>query len=218
VVAAEGVDDVVMATGATRATLGWNGATGAVIPGAADSPLVLTVDEVLGGRRPAGRTVLVYDEPGDIVATGVAELLGSEGFAVEVVTRWPQISPQMGLWGLAFHVVSRLQAAGVRQITEHLVTAITPTGVRLRDLNAGQETEHEVDAVLLIGAPRSDTAVYDQLQALVPADGAWRLHRIGDALAPRSIGEAILEGDRVARRLSAERPSAVPALAAMGGR
>lgn len=212
-IAAERFDEVIVATGATRATLGWSGATLGPVPGAAGNPLVLGVDEVIGGRRPAGSRVLVYDEPGDIVAAGVAELLASEGYTVELVTRWPQIGPQLALWGVAYDVLSRLHAAGVRLITGHLVAAVTSDGVRLVDPVARRETERAVDGIPLVGAPRRDSALYEALQAEAQR-GPWRLHRIGDALAPRSIGEAIFEGDQVARQISgaaatAERPLAL---------
>jgi 2,4-dienoyl-CoA reductase-like NADH-dependent reductase (Old Yellow Enzyme family) len=213
-IATERFDDVIVATGADRATSGWNGATGAVVAGAAASPLVLSVDEVILGRRPLGRRVLVVDEPGDIVAAGIAELLGSEGFVVELVTRWPTIAPQVVSWGMAGDILPRLHAAGVRLATSLLVTEITGQGVQLLDPTTLHETRRDVDSLVLVGAPRGNSWLYDQLTPFA-ATAPWALHRIGDAIVPRSIGEAILEGEQIARRLT-RAPSAGEAVVKLG--
>jgi 2,4-dienoyl-CoA reductase (NADPH2) len=92
---------------------------------------------------------------------------------------------------------SRLAAAGVTLIKRHVLRSVRPGLVDITDRFTGEA--REVKAALVVDAGYR-----------LPADALWRerpqLPRAGDAVAPRSIYEAVLEGRRVAAAL-AERPS-----------
>lgn len=197
-VQAEGFTDVVVATGARRDTGGWSGATGAEVAGL-DARLTLAVDDLLAGERPpAGSSVLVADEPGDAIGVGLAELLAREGFAVELVTRWPVPGQQLAAWGFVPEILPRLHEAGVRLSTDRMVVALSAAGATVLNPYDGTTEERAVDAVVLVGAPRTRGELAAALGAgACPA----ALHVIGDAAVPRSIGEAILEAEGLAARL-----------------
>jgi hypothetical protein len=78
----------------------------------------------------------------------------------------------------------------------HIVLDVTGDPVLL-DIYANTQTVLEgVDLIVPVnhGRPRDD--LYAALQGHVPT-----LYRVGDALAPKDVGEAILDGHRAARRV-----------------
>ena len=53
-----------------------------------------------------------------------------------------------------------------------------------------------VDLIVPVSHPRSPEGLWRALEA-----GGLRVVRVGDALAPKDVGEAILDGHRAARQL-----------------
>jgi dimethylamine/trimethylamine dehydrogenase len=69
-----------------------------------------------------------------------------------------------------------------------------------------------VDGVVLVTQQVSDDALYHELSGdpdALAAAGIRRLIRIGDAVAPRMISEAVFEGHRAAREIELADPMAV---------
>jgi hypothetical protein len=67
----------------------------------------------------------------------------------------------------------------------------------LLDIQAGtQKTLTGVDWIVPVNHGRSRGELFEALRGRVP-----ELWRVGDALAPKDVGEAILDGHRAARRL-----------------
>jgi 2,4-dienoyl-CoA reductase (NADPH2) len=91
---------------------------------------------------------------------------------------------------------TRLQAAGVTLIRRSVLRGVRPGSVGIADLVDRFTGEaREVKASLVVDAGHR-----------LPADALWRarpqLTRAGDAVAPRTIYEAVLEGRRAAESLS----------------
>lgn len=181
----DAADHVIVATGSRP---------GAVPDPPAGGPAVVTVDDVLEGRLPAGPgRALVYDEgDGFWPAYSAAEALSAGGWETQVVTpltalahRVPaeSVGPMLGRLGAAgtvFHVASGLEL---------------PSGVdvppRIAPIFGGPSTDVEADLVVW-HRPRS--AVDDLARALGRRPD---VSVIGDCVTPRRISHAIAEGYRI---------------------
>jgi 2,4-dienoyl-CoA reductase-like NADH-dependent reductase (Old Yellow Enzyme family) len=194
------IDDVVVATGSVCDRAGTSCVTARPIAGLAESALVLYPDDVISGRRPVGERVLIYDELGEVTAPGIAELLAHDGCQVELVTRWPDFATQLVASGVAHDLRLRLESAGVRFTTGAFVTEITPTEIRLHELGRGQTTR-TADGIVIVTSRESENRLYTVLANWTCEGLSFGVYAIGDALSPRSIGEAILEGYFTAQRL-----------------
>src|SRR5689334_16251888 len=205
-----GADLVVIATGSVWRGDGAQPGYPDPMPGADQGlPFVLTPEQVCAGKRPPGPRTVVYDTDGYYVAPGVAELLAAEGFEVTVVTTFPVLSPVSDETLEGDMLRAHLHRAGV---TVQHATTITGIG-------AGSVTGHDrhgdpwsagCDGIVLVTQQVSEDALYAELAgdpAALAAAGISGLYRIGDAVAPRMISEAIFDGHRLAREIDDENPS-----------
>ncbi|MCU1605308.1 MAG: stcD, partial [Modestobacter sp.] len=200
--------------------LGVRFEVGDVGPAAAESPLVLATGGRPGPRSfdtgdgarvvtaaglfaaagsgglddllPGGR-VLVHDPVGDWVGVGAAELLAATGRPVTVVTPDPVVGSGLSRTGDLVPANDRLQRAGVERRTATLLHSVHRGRAVLADRWTGSTREVACEAVVDCGHR-------------LPADaghpvGAAR--PVGDAVAPRTVLEAVLEGRRAALALVA---------------
>jgi dimethylamine/trimethylamine dehydrogenase len=249
-----GADVVVIATGSSWRGDGVSPANPEPIPGADPSlPHVLTPEQVVAGKRPPGRQVVLYDTDGYYVAPGVAELLAREGFEVTVVTTFAVLSPVSDETLEGDMLRAHLHRAGVRVQHATTITGISagpaegggpgpaggeggpgpalgegrarPAGGEGRARPAGGEggpwsvLGHDrygepwsagCDGVVLVTQQVSDDSLYLELAArpaALAAAGISALHRVGDAVAPRLLSEAIFDGHRLARELDSPDPA-----------
>jgi 2,4-dienoyl-CoA reductase (NADPH2) len=147
-----------------------------------------------GAPRPEG-PVAVWDPVGGPVGVSLAEELAARGRATTLVTPDPVVGTLLALTG-------DLPAANVR---------LHQAGVRL--VKRAQLRRVEADRLVLedrFGAGRSDLAVSLLVDAghRLPDPSPWpeRAPRAGDAVAPRSIHEAVLEGRRAALHVVGRAP------------
>src|SRR5205823_13845789 len=122
--------------------------------------------------------------------------LAQGGRAVEIVTRLRRVGEKLG--DTTFPVVyRRLYGAGV-VLTPNLRPLAFHDGlVTLRNVYSGQEEERAgIDTVVLSLGNRSADEDYRELKGKISD-----LHLVGDAMAPRGVHHAILEGTRAGRRV-----------------
>ena len=99
-------------------------------------------------------------------------------------------------------VHERLYRGGVAMVPDTALAGIVPAGdgqlsVRCRNDYSGKTFALDgVDTVVLAYGGRAVDHLYHNLRGRVP-----ELHLVGDALAPRLLHDALLEGTRAARRL-----------------
>ncbi len=142
------------------------------------------------GRHADTGTVVVDDPVGDGVGVAVAEMLAGEGADVVLVTPDPVVGKETAdLVGA--HV--RVRRAGVRVVAHAAVVAVEPGRVVVRDVDTGVRMVIACGTVV-DGGPRRAA---DPLGADRPG-----LVRAGDAVAPRTVHEAVREGRRAAEALA----------------
>jgi dimethylamine/trimethylamine dehydrogenase len=205
-----GAQIVIVATGSRWSGEGLQASTHEAIDGASASlPHVLTPEQVMDGKRPSGRRVVVYDAEGYFVGPGIAELLASDGFEVDLVTSLDVVSPTSDLTLEGPMLRQHLHEAGVA-----MHRGVTVLSVELGLVSGEDEFEEpwsmETDGVVLVTQQVSDDALYRELvgdRATLDAGGIESVYRIGDCVAPRMISEAIFDGHRMAREIDGADPS-----------
>ena len=142
---------------------------------------VVTAAEVLRGVQLPDGPVVVHDPIGGPVGVGVAELLARAGREVAVVTPDRVVGVRLGT-DLA-DANGRLMRAGVRRETDSELVRVDDRVAVLRNRWTGVER-------------RIPCAVLVDCSPPLPSGGT-----VGDALAPRTVLEAVLDGRRAAREL-----------------
>ena len=164
---------------------------------------VATAAEVLAAERqvaePPPSPVVVWDPIGGPIGVGVAELLATHGAAVSLVTPDHVIGARLVRSGDISPANVRLSLRGVDLVRRSVILGVDQKGVTVEHRYSGER--RLIEAALCVDAG-----------FLLPQDALWRAsggchHRAGDAVAPRTIHEAILEGRRVALDLVAGKPT-----------
>jgi dimethylamine/trimethylamine dehydrogenase len=171
---------------------------------------VLTPEQVMvDGKRPPGKRVVVYDTDGYYVAAGLAELLAAAGHEVDLVTTYPVVSPESDATLEGDRLRRQLHEVGVRVHRGVTLDAVDVAAVR--GLNEFDEPwSLSTDGLVVVTQQRSDDALYRALTAdadRLTSAGIQQVFRIGDAVAPRPISEAIFDGHRLAREIDEADPS-----------
>ena len=204
---------VVLATGSHWSGEGLQASTHEPIVGADPSLAhVLTPEQVaVLGKRPPGPRVAVYDAEGYFTGPGIAELLAKEGLEVTLITPLGVVSPLSDLTVEGPLLRRGLHDAGVRMVTSVTIDRLE-AGCARGETEFGDPWSLDVDGVVLVTQQLSDDALYLELRSdpvALAAAGIRQLIRIGDAVAPRMISEAVFEGHRAAREIELADPMAV---------
>lgn len=196
-------DEVVVATGSVWQRTGESPLRPdrRSIPGAEQThvlDIATALDRAQADPTALGGRVLVYDETGAYLAMGLADLLSAAGTAVHVVT--PNTTVGESLYGTAdaTNTFPRLTARGVRMTSETTLEVIGADCVGLRGQWALAPTDEPADTVVLM---MGRDPVDDLYVALAGLPAGPVVHRMGDALAPRTTASAIYEGEELGRAL-----------------
>lgn len=198
---AAGPGAVVLCTGGRAGALPFPAGDGAVVRTAAEV-LDAAAGGDVGAALPAG-PVLLWDPVGGPVAVAVAELL-APARPVTLLTEDLLVGRELARSGDLSPANVRLHQAGVRLAKRSKIVGVEAGKVETEDVFSGERTVIAAVAVVDCGHR-------------LPDDRVWRrtggtLTRAGDAVAPRSIYEAVLEGRRAALALGTA--PAIPGLAA----
>jgi hypothetical protein len=196
-----GYDEVIVATGSTPLKHGWSSlhpaswGDGSIVPGT-DQWNVYSVNEVLTGKAEIGPRVMIFDDTGARQPVVVAEYLADRRHDVTIVTRLPQVSPDMEASRDLQSTYRRVRGKGIRFVTDHEIASIVEDSVVLSDVWTGETTTHEnVDAVVLSTGNAADDALFHDLKGKTP------VRAIGDCVSPRRIFNAIWEGELAGREI-----------------
>jgi dimethylamine/trimethylamine dehydrogenase len=217
-----GAEKVVIATGSSWNTDGVNCLTHAPIPGAdASAPEQLTPEQVLSGKKPIGKRVVILNADTYFMAPSLAEKLATAGHEVTVVSG-VHLANYMHFTLEYPNMMRRMHELHVEEIGDHFCSRIEKNrleiyniwgdgsrrtyrgpGVAPRDAN----TTHrwlEFDSLILVTGRHSDDTLHRELKARESeweANGIKAVYLIGDAEAPRLIADATFTGQRLAREI-----------------
>jgi 2,4-dienoyl-CoA reductase (NADPH2) len=186
------LDDLVEVAGEADSIIVATGSTPILAP--ADFGSAVTIESVLDGSTPVaeGSSAVVFDErEGFWPAFNAVEKLALIGAQVSFVT------PATGIGARIPHeslgpLLRRLDAASVDLYPGHRVERLDDSRVRLTAVVGGRTTELPVDLVVWNAGRRSVDDLYRVGRHQVDTG----MYVIGDAVSPRRIGHAILEGYR----------------------
>ena len=192
---------------------------------ATGNDLVVSAWDILSGDVAAGQNVLIFDDAGDHAALQAADAVSATGAHVEIVTPDRAFAPEV----MAMNLVPYMRTLQTRDVTFTVtwrLISVEREGNQLRATlgsdYGGMTQERLVDQVVVNNGTRPLDDLYFDLkprssnlgavdyeafangapQEVAPnPDGAFRLFRIGDAVAARNTHAAIYDGLRLARVL-----------------
>jgi dimethylamine/trimethylamine dehydrogenase len=190
-------DHVAVATGARWRADGVGRASLHPLP-IADRLEVLTPDELLRGRLPAGERVVLYDDDHYYMGGVLAELLAAAGKHVTLVSPQALVSAWTENTMEQPRVHARLVAAGVTIMLSSALGSAGPGGIQVACVYTDRESTLAADALVLVTArlPNDELAI-----ELAQAGRGPVVQAIGDALAPGTIAHAVWDGHRYAEEL-----------------
>ena len=181
-------------------------------PIAADVPL-FTPDDLLAGKRPAAKTVLIYDDDHYYMGGVLAELLAREGFAVSIAFPTGDVSRWMVMTMEQHQVAARLLEVGVKMVPHRVLASAARGTAELRCVFSGKTEEVAADAIVLVTARLPNDALAKGLH-MRKADwadaGIKSVTTIGDAYTPGTIAAAVYWGRKAAEDFETSRPQDDP--------
>ncbi|MCW2570905.1 MAG: FAD-dependent oxidoreductase, partial [Frankiales bacterium] len=153
---------------------------------------LMTSAEVLDGRRPArpGEVVVVGGTESHLDPLLTARLLAADGYAVRVLTELPSVGPGVELRTLN-SVLALLRPLHVGVQTSTRARSVEAGQLLTCDLFGGPEQLMSPATVVVAAGRVASTGLSTALGSAGIAH-----HVIGDALAPRRLTHAVLEGAR----------------------
>ena len=147
---------------------------------------VYTADEVLLGKKPGGKKILLIG--GGKVGCEVADYLANQNYQVDIAGRGESLNKIMIERRYSF-LMKRLREKGVQFINGADILEVDLPGVRLL-VNDREETHSDYDSVVLATGRESN----NQLGTAITSHSlSLEVFTIGDALFPRTALEAISE-------------------------
>jgi 2,4-dienoyl-CoA reductase-like NADH-dependent reductase (Old Yellow Enzyme family) len=189
-------DAVIVASGsAPRRELIGNVAQGLHDTPGLDRADVHDVWDILEHGVEAGRRVLVVDDgEGSWKAISIALQLAGDGHEVHISTPLPHVGAKIGPFSQS-KLIPRLFESGMALHPFASLRAVDDAGATL--VERGVEIRIEtLDSVILAGWHHPVNDVYFGLK-----EAGTAVERVGDAIACRSMMEAVHEGERAARRI-----------------
>ena len=144
--------------------------------------------------------VIVDDGEGGWKGIGLALQLQGDLHHVDFVTPLPYVGAKLGPFS-ANLAVPRIHQSGMTTHPFSTMTAVDGSTVHVTE-QGRPATIVDVDTVILAGWHRPVTDLYFTLKNAMK-DQAVAVERVGDAIASRTMMEAVHEGERAARRISA---------------
>lgn len=201
-IAAETVDDIILATGSLPPETGFQKAVpqNAELPGI-EKGGVVSAEAVMAREVRPGQRVIVLDEGGNWKGCGTAWKLAEEGHDVTIVTPDPLVGKELQRTAADFPLRQRLAKLGVKFVVESGIVGWSGPGS-----NAGAtvisfltEEESHLPADTLVTAT-TNMANSDLAEELAARGVPFTA--IGDGVAARQVPYAIYEGRKAALELS----------------
>ena len=196
-VAADGADEVIVATGSRPPGTGFQRALPMVdrLPGV-DADDVVSIHDVLDGTAEPGQRVLVLDDLDDWRGLGTALHLAERDHEVTLITAAPVVARGLFHSAVDGPLRKRYALAGGRWITSAAILGWHDGVALIRSTLTGEQTKVEADTLVLAETPVAMVGLAEDLRAQGAA-----VHAIGDCVAPRRASLAFLEGRELALRL-----------------
>ena len=198
-----GAEHIVLATGARWRRDAVARALLAPVPSDPGMP-VLTPDDLMQGMRPAGRSLVLYDDDHYYMGAVLAEQLAREGFTVTLATPAAEVSMWTRNTMEQPRVQRRLLELGVRLEPHRVLAAVEAGQVQLACVFTGKQHTLHAQALVMVSSrlPCNELSSALEARAAELTDAGIRsVATIGDAWAPGTIAAAVFAGRRCAEEL-----------------
>ncbi len=175
-------------------------------------PQVFTPDDVMAGAKLTG-PVVVFDDDHYYMGAVVAEALRRDGLDVALVTPDSRVSAWAENTDEQERSQARLLGLDVDVVTQKALTNFDGEAVDLACVYTGRTSRRAAASLVMVTARTPNDDLYRALTADPDAPrpaGIQSVTRIGDCLAPGTIGAAVFSGHAFARELDAPDPGDVP--------
>jgi len=167
------------------------------ISGVDRSHVISSVDLLTAPPQGLGQTAVVLDTVGHFEGVVCAVQLIKLGIAVTYVTSHRAFAPYVHTTDRDESLLEMLNAGEFTLLINHVLVDIQPGSCTVQPVNSRHARRLTADTVVLVTPNAPNRELFDALRGRVPA-----LTLAGDALSPRDIQMAILDGHRQARALS----------------
>ena len=177
-------DAVIIATGATARRPEFEGS---------DSAHIVTAWQALKGEANIGGRVVIAEWKGDWIGMGLAEKLAREGRKVTLATEMPMAGQALPFY-VRDEMVARLHRAGVEIVPYARLYGTDAETVYFHHASSSEPIVMEgIETLILSQGHESVRTLHNDLK-----DTDVAIHIIGDALAPRTAEESVLDGLKLA--------------------
>jgi dimethylamine/trimethylamine dehydrogenase len=198
-----GFDHVLIATGAHWRRDGVAHHHTLPMPIAEDMD-ILTPDDLMAGKRPGGKRVVLFDDDHFYMGGVLAERLLRDGFGVTLVTPAVEVSNWARNTMEQFKIQTHLLELGVEIVTARVVTAARAGEVDTACIYTGRKSMHPCDSLVLVTARLPDDRLFLDLKSRetdwIDA-GIKSVKGAGDCWSPSTIAAAVYAGRRYAEEL-----------------
>jgi dimethylamine/trimethylamine dehydrogenase len=191
-----GADHIVIATGSNwrRDGVARHNVKPIPVDAAAD---VLTPDDILNGRRPLGKNVVIYDDDHYYMGGVLAELLRKESYDVTLVTPSYLVSSFTKASLEQARIQTRMLELGVVIMANLAVHAVAADHATLSCVFTERQHKIEASSIVLVTAKSVDDGLFQNLP---------EFSRIGDCYSPGTIAAAVHSGRKLAEGFGAPPP------------
>lgn len=191
---AQRADHVIVATGSVPRRDGFTIADpDHLIPGIGE-PHVRSSWEAITDTSIRDTSAVVYDDIGHHEAVSVAEALMARGCTVAFVTRLNRVMPLLEAARMETTVKRRLYSGPFEFIGDSRIARVAGGTVTIASMYGAPDREVAAGIVVVVGGNEPQRQLADDLA------GELDVSLVGDALGPRFLQLAILEGHRAAVR------------------
>lgn len=196
-IAAEDVDEVVIATGSMSPGTGFQKALPHLdeLPGI-ETGSVFSIDEVMRREARLGQHVIVLDEGGNWRGCGTAWHLAEAGHQVTLITPDPLVGKELQRTAADYPLRRRLAELGVTFIVETALKSWSRKGATTVSLLDGREALVAADSLVMATANMAEDSLLRDLD-----ESERPVHGVGDCLAARQAPYAIYEGRKLGRTI-----------------
>ena len=168
------------------------------IDGTAD---VLTPDDILDGKRPKGKNLVIYDDDHYYMGGVIAELLRKEDYAVTLVTPSYLVS-SFTKASLEQHAIqAKLLELNVKIEANTSLQSVASAHVMLDCVFTSRMREFEAGSVILVTARNSKDKLFQS-----SVEKINNLAQIGDCFSPGTIAAAVHAGRKFAEEFGSPLP------------
>jgi dimethylamine/trimethylamine dehydrogenase len=165
------------------------------------SAQVLTPDDIMAGKRPTGKNVVLYDDDHYYMGGLMAELLRRQDYAVTLVTPSYLVSSFTKASLEQPRIQTRMLELGVTVTANMAVQNIAADYLTLACVFTGRTHQLEADSTVLVTSRSSQDSLFQSLSGKMA-----NISRVGDCYSPGTIAAAIHSGRKLAEDFGEPEP------------